>query len=432
MPWAGLHLSETFTRPDCAVAAGVPGALPSAQAEPVGTEPSVVRDPLMLGEIPNQYPVNGVSDPPGEQSGARSEGDSDRVSAAVVVESDGLSQPWIPMLSELEPDKVQAGAELTKKSEKSVVVTAPQTPSAERQVATEDHPDFAVRKTPRPDKIEPLAPSLDNGDSDSMLVAMRKADRDSPVPLAGQPIATASGVPTTSPTQTNGAASQSANAPAIPVETSEQSLTKRDTVVPISEPHRDYSLTQPRLREDAVRSMQIHPEMVLSERDDVPSDARADELASIAEVRSGKEASPADAPRTLHMNRAEIVRQVAQGLVEVIQRGADDAIEVSLNPEELGRVRISLTQGDSGLLVALSADRGETLDLLRRYITDLQSDLCRLGYGQASFDFSESGRDHPADESSTSQNGGDAASVSESTSVEAEQLPVASGLDLRL
>ncbi|MEX1234568.1 MAG: flagellar hook-length control protein FliK [Roseovarius sp.] len=84
----------------------------------------------------------------------------------------------------------------------------------------------------------------------------------------------------------------------------------------------------------------------------------------------------------------QIVRHVAAQIAEAMSRNAERAIDVILNPAELGRVRITLSQGDAGLLVTVAAERAETLDLMRRNSDLLGQEFQDLGYGGTSFSFS--------------------------------------------
>ena len=77
--------------------------------------------------------------------------------------------------------------------------------------------------------------------------------------------------------------------------------------------------------------------------------------------------------------RTELPRTVGTQLVEAIRHGPSGSTDVALNPEELGRVRLSLTAQDGILHVAVIAERPETQDLLRRNIGMLQSDFRALG-----------------------------------------------------
>jgi flagellar hook-length control protein FliK len=62
-------------------------------------------------------------------------------------------------------------------------------------------------------------------------------------------------------------------------------------------------------------------------------------------------------------------------------------IELALDPEELGPVRLGLVPGDGSVVVHLAADRAETLDLLRRHVDFLARDLRQSGYGDVTFRF---------------------------------------------
>lgn len=93
----------------------------------------------------------------------------------------------------------------------------------------------------------------------------------------------------------------------------------------------------------------------------------------------------ADPPRT------ELARSMASQLVEAVRHGPHGSTDVALNPEELGRVRLSLTAQDGVLHVSVLAERPETHDLLRRNIGLLQSDFRALGYTDVAFDFGPGG-----------------------------------------
>jgi flagellar hook-length control protein FliK len=86
-----------------------------------------------------------------------------------------------------------------------------------------------------------------------------------------------------------------------------------------------------------------------------------------------------------------MTRHVAQQLIEMAKLAPDRPIEIALNPQELGRVRMMLHPSDGGMQVALVADRPETIDLLRRNIEMLASEFRELGYTSVSFTFSGNG-----------------------------------------
>jgi hypothetical protein len=88
------------------------------------------------------------------------------------------------------------------------------------------------------------------------------------------------------------------------------------------------------------------------------------------------------------------VPQVPAQIVAAINRAAIDGhktTEVALNPDELGRVRLRLATTDGALTVMVSAERAETMELLRRNIETLARDLEAAGYDGARIIFSQDG-----------------------------------------
>ena len=70
-------------------------------------------------------------------------------------------------------------------------------------------------------------------------------------------------------------------------------------------------------------------------------------------------------------------------------------VELTLAPEELGRIRLTLQGSDGRMTVTVHADRAETLDLLRRNIDMLAQDFRDLGYAHTSFAFGGGGSEPP-------------------------------------
>ncbi|MBN9886134.1 flagellar hook-length control protein FliK [Salipiger abyssi] len=83
-----------------------------------------------------------------------------------------------------------------------------------------------------------------------------------------------------------------------------------------------------------------------------------------------------------------VVRQIAEALGGS-GSGTGDMIELKLNPEELGHLRFRMGQGEHGLVLTISAERTETLDLLRRNVDQLARHLSDMGYESASFSFGQ-------------------------------------------
>lgn len=78
--------------------------------------------------------------------------------------------------------------------------------------------------------------------------------------------------------------------------------------------------------------------------------------------------------------RPETPGQIAVQVAEVVAAGGKTATEITLQPEELGRLRMSMSAENGGLSVTMTVERPETLDLMRRHIDGLVDELRRLGY----------------------------------------------------
>lgn len=123
---------------------------------------------------------------------------------------------------------------------------------------------------------------------------------------------------------------------------------------------------------------------VLSASDPLLSDTLFGESRS-ATPRAGTSALPI-------LQAPETPRLVALQIAEVVRASGDRAMELRLQPEELGRVQLTMSQDATGTLtVALNVERPETLDLLRRNIDLLSADLRDLGYANIDFSFQGEG-----------------------------------------
>ncbi|WP_422826690.1 flagellar hook-length control protein FliK [Thalassococcus sp. BH17M4-6] len=109
---------------------------------------------------------------------------------------------------------------------------------------------------------------------------------------------------------------------------------------------------------------------------------------ALGEVRSGSAPTMISHSVPAHAAPpAAVVRQVAEG----VALARDGAVELRLNPEELGRVHVRISASETGVMMHVTAERPETLDLLRRHIDLLQRDLNALGYDDPQFSFDRRG-----------------------------------------
>ncbi|AMY68060.1 flagellar hook-length control protein FliK [Frigidibacter mobilis] len=79
-------------------------------------------------------------------------------------------------------------------------------------------------------------------------------------------------------------------------------------------------------------------------------------------------------------------------LAAAAARFPDRPVELTLSPEELGRVRLTLATSEVGLVLAVTAERPETLDLMRRNIDQLARDFREIGFSDLSFSFTQQDR----------------------------------------
>jgi hypothetical protein len=124
---------------------------------------------------------------------------------------------------------------------------------------------------------------------------------------------------------------------------------------------------------------------------------------------------------------------LAATLSDLLLRRTDGPVELTLSPEELGRVRLSLSPDGDGLHVTVHVERGDTLDLLRRNSDLLLQEIRAQGFSGATFSFSGWAGDRPEPRAPF---GPDASRPGPPPSPDVSGLPAslapATGLDLRL
>lgn len=161
-------------------------------------------------------------------------------------------------------------------------------------------------------------------------------------------------------------------------------------------------------------------------------------LSALGEIDAPSSWDPrSTAPATLAqtLSRPETPGMIGRQMAEMLQRFPDRPVEVSLNPEELGRVRMSISAAEGGITVHVLAERPETLDLMRRHIDQLAREFQALGYENISFAFNEGQSDTNA--GSDDESNGQSGTRADLTDLSAEpavpvQLAASSGVDLRL
>jgi len=129
---------------------------------------------------------------------------------------------------------------------------------------------------------------------------------------------------------------------------------------------------------------------------------------------------------------AETARHVANQIAVAVTGQPGRVTEIALNPEELGRVRMSMSASETTITLHLLAERPETTDLLRRHIDTLAQEFRDLGYNDISFSF-QGEQETSADENTGNDDHDGLSADMDKADVTRPQKHVTSdGLDLRL
>lgn len=83
------------------------------------------------------------------------------------------------------------------------------------------------------------------------------------------------------------------------------------------------------------------------------------------------------------------VAQIAPMAIAIATDPGTGAIEVALSPDELGRLHMQVTTEGNILRIAMTVERPDTLDLLRRHSDQLLADLRQAGFGGATLSFGQ-------------------------------------------
>lgn len=110
--------------------------------------------------------------------------------------------------------------------------------------------------------------------------------------------------------------------------------------------------------------------------------------------------SPTHTPSTMHGGSSNAhalhIPQVASQLSHVLVRNSNTMTELALAPEELGHVRLRMEPDSANpdrMVIMISVERPETLDLFRRHAGELADALRNAGYSGADIGFSQGGRE---------------------------------------
>ncbi len=149
-----------------------------------------------------------------------------------------------------------------------------------------------------------------------------------------------------------------------------------------------------------------------------------------SEVTHAARSSIAQTPQA----QAEVARHVGGQLAVAVTQNRAGVTEVALNPQELGKVRMTMTAQDNAMILSIVAERPETQDLMRRHIDHLNQEFRNLGYQDVKFSFGDGTAAHQQDKKENVQEfgAGDEPANQVETTGGARQITPDAGLDLRL
>lgn len=125
------------------------------------------------------------------------------------------------------------------------------------------------------------------------------------------------------------------------------------------------------------------------------TDADIDAITS-AEVKTNTTPSTSILPRIVGL--AETPMMISRQMAEALQRLPDRPIEISLNPSELGKIRMSVSAAEASITVSVLVERPETLELMRRNIDVLTKEFQLIGYESINFAFSGGNSQNASDQ----------------------------------
>ena len=146
-------------------------------------------------------------------------------------------------------------------------------------------------------------------------------------------------------------------------------------------------------------------------------------------------AAPAGQIGTSAPTPPQTTMQQASAALVRLAADAPGRIELTLTPETLGRVHFDMRPEGAGLAITVSAERSETLDLIRRHMPDLLAELRQAGVqaGTLSFGSWSEGQSAPSKEGWTKTQDDDPARTPRDSAAHAHQPTTAvTGLNLRL
>ncbi len=189
------------------------------------------------------------------------------------------------------------------------------------------------------------------------------------------------------------------------------------------------------LANGASQSLQMLASDLTKDRDEVMFDSKIDAAGATRDgplISGTRDSAASHGPAPA---RPEMARAIAGQMATVITaKPGSGGVEIALNPEELGRVSITMGGREDGLHLIIAAERPETLDLMRRHIGVLSAEFQKLGLGDLSFDLGLAGESRQDAKASPQQASFDPLDLDDAAETAPQPIPTGPerGLDLRL
>lgn len=101
--------------------------------------------------------------------------------------------------------------------------------------------------------------------------------------------------------------------------------------------------------------------------------------------------TPINLPTKAHMPPPQLADHIAHQITAAVQKSPQGPIELSLHPQELGRVKLTLQIQDGSITVSIIAENAETTDLMRRHIDTLTQKFGSIGFENINYSFGKQG-----------------------------------------
>lgn len=136
-----------------------------------------------------------------------------------------------------------------------------------------------------------------------------------------------------------------------------------------------------------------------------PKDAASDQVSasldridqSIPLAPTGR--SPSTTSPLLPFSQTQLPESISAQISAAVRSENGREIEIRLDPEELGRIRIVLSGKEAGMSVNVFSERSDVVELMRRHSNLLETELLEIGYKDADLSFhQESGGDQDSNQ----------------------------------